>query len=196
MATWQSRGLRGDTFEEMINVTLDHYRSQKLALIQKIPTPIKPIDIDKETRHITLAYFDQKSTVDYIGAVQGIPVCFDAKECQETSFPLKNIHEHQMEFMKDFEEQGGVSFFLIHYTSLDRIYYVPYTTVVPFWERALRKERMSFTLEELLHEVYYEVPLRKAVYVHFLEALADDIERRDVLAEHAENKNEKTVDKP
>lgn len=189
MATWQSRGLRGDTFEEMINVTLDYYRSQNLALIQKIPTPIKPIDIDKETRHITLAYFDQKSTVDYIGAVQGVPVCFDAKECQETSFPLKNIHEHQMEFMKDFEAQGGISFFLIHFTSTDHIYYVPYTTIVPFWERAARKERMSFTIDELLHEVYYEVPLKKAVYVHFLEALADDLDRRDALEEHAEKNN-------
>ena len=28
----------------------------------------QPINIDQETRHITLAYFDQKSTVDYIGA--------------------------------------------------------------------------------------------------------------------------------
>ena len=37
--------------------------------------------MDKENRHITLAYFEQRSTVDYIGVVQGIPVCFDAKEC-------------------------------------------------------------------------------------------------------------------
>ena len=42
-----------------------------LALIQKIPTPITPVRIDKEHRHITLAYFDKISTVDYIGAVQG-----------------------------------------------------------------------------------------------------------------------------
>ena len=27
-----------------------------LALIQKVPTPITPINIDKESRHITLAY--------------------------------------------------------------------------------------------------------------------------------------------
>ena len=80
MSTWNSRGLRGSLLEEMVNMTNDKYRENGLALIQKVPTPITPITIDKETKHITLAYFDQKSTVDYIGAVQGIPVCFDAKE--------------------------------------------------------------------------------------------------------------------
>ena len=64
------------------------YLDSNLALIQKIPTPIKPITIDKNSRHITLAYFEQKSTVDYIGVVQGIPVCFDAKECNTDTFPI------------------------------------------------------------------------------------------------------------
>lgn len=70
MSTWNSRGLRGSLLEEMVNMTNQKYRDSGLALIQKVPTPITPITIDKETRHITLAYFDQKSTVDYIGAVQ------------------------------------------------------------------------------------------------------------------------------
>ena len=76
MPTWNSRGLRGSTLEDLINMSNDKYRTSHLALVQKIPTPIKPINIDQSTRHITLAYFDQKSTVDYIGVVQGIPVCF------------------------------------------------------------------------------------------------------------------------
>ena len=92
MGTWKTRGLRGSTLEELINRTNESYREKGLALIQKIPTPITPIEIDKASRHITLAYFDMKSTVDYIGAVQGIPVCFDAKECAVRTFPLQNIH--------------------------------------------------------------------------------------------------------
>ena len=95
---WTSRGLRGSTLEEMINRTNEQYRDKHLALIQKVPTPITPIKIDKESRHITLAYFEKKSTVDYIGAVQGIPVCFDAKECSAQTFPLANIHPHQVKF--------------------------------------------------------------------------------------------------
>ena len=57
MATWNSRGLRGSTLEDLINRTNEQYREKHLALIQKIPTPITPINIDKESRHITLAYF-------------------------------------------------------------------------------------------------------------------------------------------
>ena len=116
MATWNSRGLRGSTLEDLVNRTNEKYRENRLALIQKVPTPITPIQIDKESRHITLAYFDQKSTVDYIGAVQGIPVCFDAKECGVDTFALQNIHEHQVAFMEDFEKQRGVAFFLIYFT--------------------------------------------------------------------------------
>ena len=108
MSTWNSRGLRGSLLEEMVNMTNDKYRENGLALIQKVPTPITPITIDKETKHITLAYFDQKSTVDYIGAVQGIPVCFDAKECAVDLFALQKIHPHQVQFMRDFDKKNGI----------------------------------------------------------------------------------------
>lgn len=124
MGTWNSRGLRGSTLEDMINRTNERYLEKGLALIQKIPTPITPVRIDKEHRHITLAYFEQRSTVDYIGAVQGIPVCFDAKECNADTFPLQNIHEHQVEFMKNFEKQDGVAFLLIYFSRRNELYYM------------------------------------------------------------------------
>ena len=122
MGTWNSRGLRGSTLEDLINRTNEKYLEKGLALIQKIPTPITPIKIDKEKRHITLAYFEQKSTVDYIGVVQGIPICFDAKECATDTFSLQNIHEHQVDFMGNFEAQQGIAFFLIYYTTKDVFY--------------------------------------------------------------------------
>lgn len=84
MATWNSRGLRGSTLEEFINRTNEKYLENGLALIQKVPTPITPINIDKATRHITLAYFDQKSTVDYIGAVQGSRSVLTQKNATQT----------------------------------------------------------------------------------------------------------------
>ena len=149
MATWNSRGLRGSTLEELINRTNERYLEDGLALIQKIPTPITPINIDKTTRHITLAYFDQKSTVDYIGVVQGIPICFDAKECACDTFSLENIHSHQVSFMENFERQDGIAFFLIYYTGREQMYYLPFRHLKIFWDRAQAGGRKSFRFDEL-----------------------------------------------
>ena len=143
MGTWNSRGLRGSTLEDMINRTNERYLEKGLALIQKIPTPITPVRIDKEHRHITLAYFEQRSTVDYIGAVQGIPVCFDAKECNADTFPLQNIHEHQLEFMKNFEKQDGVAFLLIYFSRRNELYYMRCPEMERFWERGQTGVRKS-----------------------------------------------------
>lgn len=177
MGTWKSRGLRGSTLEDMINHSNEVYREKKLALIQKIPTPITPITIDKESRHITLAYFDQKSTVDYIGAVQGIPVCFDAKECAVRTFPLQNVHEHQIRFMEEFEGQGGIAFILLHFTAEDEIYYLPFVDLHRFWKRMKEGGRKSFTYEEV--DKNLRVYPRRDILVHYLETLQRDLERRE-----------------
>ncbi|MDO4337568.1 MAG: Holliday junction resolvase RecU [Eubacteriales bacterium] len=177
MATWNSRGLRGSTLEELINRTNEQYREKGLALIQKIPTPITPVRIDKESRHITLAYFEQRSTVDYIGAVQGIPVCFDAKECSVDTFPLMNIHPHQVEFMKEFEKQGGVAFFLIFYSMEDLFYYLPLRDLLVFWRRMEEGGRKSFRREELNAGFY--LPGKSGYLVPYLEGIQKDLEMRD-----------------
>lgn len=176
MPTFNSRGLRGSALEELINRSNDKYNEANLALIQKIPTPITPIKIDKETRHITLAYFDQKSTVDYIGAVQGIPVCFDAKECHTESFPLQNVHEHQYEFMKAFEEQDGIAFILIYYSKLDKFYYLRFSEFERFYLRSKNGGRKSFKIDELDDNYFFTS--RNGILVPYLEKLAQDLSCR------------------
>lgn len=177
MGTWNSRGLRGSVLEEYVNRTNDWYAKSNLALIQKIPTPITPVRIDKEKRHITLAYFDKISTVDYIGAVQGIPVCFDAKECAFDTFPLQNIHEHQIEFMMQFEQQHGISFFLIYFSHRDEFYYVRLALARKFWDRSAKGGRKSFRIEEL--EEDYRMSLKKGIYIPYLDMLQKDLLERD-----------------
>lgn len=177
MGTWNSRGLRGSTLEELINRSNEQYREKGLALIQKVPTPITPIKIEKETRHITLAYFEQKSTVDYIGAVQGIPVCFDAKECQTETFPLANVHEHQIAFMEELEKQEGVAFLIIFYSAKNIFYYLPFRDLQFFWDRSKKGGRKSFRFEELNPE--YILPQHTGVLVPYLEGLRRDLQDRD-----------------
>lgn len=179
MGTWNSRGLRGSTLEEMINRTNERYQEKHLALIQKIPTPITPVKMDKEHRQITLAYFEQRSTVDYIGAVQGIPVCFDAKECVAETFPLQNIHEHQVKFMGEFERQGGVAFLLIYYSAKNVLYYMRYQEMLAFWNRARGGGRKSFRFEEL--DAGFFLDVKNNFYVPYLDGINRDLEFRDKL---------------
>ncbi len=146
-------------------------------MIQKIPTPITPIRIAKESRQITLAYFEQKSTVDYIGAVQGIPVCFDAKECRENAFPLANIHEHQIQFMKEFEKQQGIAFLIIFFSSRNEFYYLPLRDLLVFWERGAKGGLKRFRYEELKPQ--YFLPAHSGILVPYLEGIRRDL--RDLL---------------
>lgn len=173
MGTWNSRGLRGSTLEERLTVPMKNI-GKRTGSDSEGTNPITPIKIDKTHHQITLAYFDQKSTVDYIGAVQGIPVCFDAKECDVKTFPLQNVHEHQVKFMEDFEKQGGKAFLLIYYTSEQKFYYLHIRQLLIFWNRAKEGGRKSFRMEELDPAYFFDTD--KGYLVPYLEPLSYDLE--------------------
>ena len=164
MSHWNTRGLRGSGFEEILNVTNEKYRKDGLALIQKIPTPIKPIEIDQERHTISLAYFEQKSTVDYIGLMGGIPICFDAKECGKKSLPFSNIHPHQVDFMSDFDAMGGIAFLLVHFTQYGETYILPIETLKEYY--CNENGRSSIPYEAFSKELL--VPDDHGAYLNYL----------------------------
>lgn len=166
---WNSAGLRGGTLEELINLTNDAYRAKGLAVVQKVPTPITPVRLDSESRTITLAYFDQKSTVDYIGAAQGIPICFDAKETGRMSLPIQNIHEHQIRFMEEFERQRGVAFLLVHFTRTNEFFFLPLPSLKPFWDGSRADGRKSVPYDAFDKRLL--ITNKSGCYVHYLETI-------------------------
>lgn len=176
MATWKSRGLRGSTLEDLINRTNEMYKEHGLALVQKIPTPITPIKMNEDHTQITLAYFDQKSTVDYIGAVQSIPICFDAKECSADTFALANIHEHQVLFMEDYEKQGGISFIILYYSHLNRFNYLRFSKLKEFWDRMNEGGRKSFRIDEI--EDDFDLKPHGGLFVPYLDGIKKDLTLR------------------
>ncbi len=177
MATWNSRGLRGSTLEELINHTNELYREKKLGLVQKIPTPITPVKIDKENGNISLAYFEKDSTVDYIGVVQGVPICFDAKECAVDKFSLRNIHEHQINFMEDFEKQQGISFLIIMFTHRNEFYYMRFSELKTYIDRVQEGHPQYFRYDEL--DSKYFIKSESGALVHYLRGLQLDLSERE-----------------
>ena len=114
---------RGMDLEELINEACKYYLENDLAVIYKKPTPIGVVSVDySKNALITKAFFKEPSTLDYNGIYKGKYVEFDAKECHnKTSFPLNNIHDHQIKHLTKIIAHGGICFLII---SMNSNYYL------------------------------------------------------------------------
>ena len=114
---------RGMTLESDINQTNEYYNVNNIALIYKKPTPIKVVQVEYPKNKIKEAYFNEPSTLDYNGVYKGKYLEFDAKETQsKTSFPLSNIHKHQIEHIKRVLYFGGIAFLIVRFSLLNENY--------------------------------------------------------------------------
>lgn len=145
-------GKRGMSFEDMINESNRYYLARHLAVIHKKPTPIQIVNVDYPKRSaakITEAYFKQASTTDYNGVVNGRYIDFEAKETKnKTNFPLNNFHDHQIQHMKACQEQGGICFVLLWFSSLRRCFFLEFNLLYDYWQRQ-EVERKSIPLKEI-----------------------------------------------
>lgn len=148
-------GNRGMDLENDINVSNDFYRQQGLCLVTKRPTPINVVKVDySKGAVITNAYFEKPSTTDYNGVYKGRYIDFEAKSTKiKTSFPLANISIHQIEHLKHVLKHEGIAFFIIEFSSLNKVYLLDAKYVIHFYEFG---ERKSIPYEEVLkngHEI-------------------------------------------
>lgn len=117
---------RGITLENEINSSNEYYREVEKAYIYKKPTPIKIVKVDYPSRDkavIKEAYFTIPSTTDYNGLYKGKYIDFEAKETKsKTSFPLSNIHNHQIKHLENIYNNNGISFLIVRFTKLNETY--------------------------------------------------------------------------
>lgn len=114
---------RGMMLERDINQSNKYYLDHNIALIYKKPTPIKVVKVEYPKNVIKEAYFNEPSTLDYNGIYKGKYLEFDAKETQSnTSFPIANIHKHQLEHMKRVIYFGGITFLIVRFTKINETY--------------------------------------------------------------------------
>jgi recombination protein U len=120
--TYINYGNRGMSLESLINSANEYYLEKDKAVIYKKPTPIGIVDVDYKKNEIKKAYFKDKSTFDYNGIYKGKYIDFEAKESRiKTSFPLSNIHPHQIEHLKHILHHGGIAFLIVY---IDDVYYL------------------------------------------------------------------------
>ena len=117
-------GNRGMNLENLINETNEYYLNNDIALIFKKPTPIgiAKVSYNSFGKSIEKAYFKEQSTLDYNGLYKGKYIEFDAKETlNKTSFPLSNIHPHQLKHIRNVINHKGICFLII---KMNNLYYL------------------------------------------------------------------------
>lgn len=140
---------RGMDLENLINEACKYYVIHNQAIIYKKPTPIGVVDVDyKNGAVINKAFFKEPSTLDYNGIYKGKYVEFDAKECKsKTSFPLNNIHPHQIKHIENIINHGGIAFLII---SMNQEYFLfKGSDLLTFIQQNTRKSIPYATIKKL-----------------------------------------------
>lgn len=118
-------GNRGMSLENDLNITNQYYADIDKAFIYKKAIPIKVTEVDYKNKGklIKKAYFESPSTTDYNGIYKGKYIDFEAKETNnKTSFPLNNIHNHQIEHIRNINRHNGICFIMVRFNKLDQTY--------------------------------------------------------------------------
>ncbi len=148
---------RGMSFENIINETNEYYLAHDKAVIHKKPIPIQIVKVDYPSRSgavIKEAYYKVPSTTDYNGIYKGKYIDFEAKETvNKTSFPLSNIHLHQITHLESIMKHDGISFLLIFFKSLDKIYLLETKYLVEYYNRS-KEGRKSIKYAEIKENGY------------------------------------------
>lgn len=163
---------RGMTLEDDLNTTNQVYRDLNKALIYKKPTPITIVKVDYPARNkarITEAYYKVASTTDYNGIYKGYYIDFEAKETHSrTSFPLANIHEHQINHMQMVKEHKGIAFIIIRFTQYDETYLLFINDLSEFIKNNTRRSLPYSWIVENAHQINYHL-IRPVDYLSILD---------------------------
>jgi recombination protein U len=168
MTVWKTRGKRGDALEDLILFSNDYYLSQGIARVDKAATPVTVVELDGKGL-ITKAYFEKKATIDFYGIVQGIFITFDAKETNQKSLPLKNIHEHQIDYMRDVTKQGGLAFLIVHFKHDHAYYLLSFEQLEEYYQKSLLGGRKSIPYSDM--HTSFKISLEKNGTLGYLNAV-------------------------
>ncbi len=146
---------RGMTLEGELNDSNSYYREIEKAFIYKKPTPIKITKVDYPSRDkavIKEAFFTIPSTTDYNGLYKGYYIDFEAKETQsKTSFSLSNIHPHQIKHLEKIDQNGGIAFLIVRFTTINETYMLMAKDLLSFLNE---KDRKSIPLTYFKEKAY------------------------------------------
>ncbi len=147
---------RGMDLENLINDANNYYLINDKAVIYKKPTPVKISKVNYGKNKVEVkGLLNQKSTLDYVGLYKGKYLDFDAKSSlNKSSFPLSNIHEHQLKHIKRVLSHGGIAFLIIQINQ--KAYILKGETLIDFISNNDRKSIPNKFIEDNGYEISFK----------------------------------------
>ena len=158
---------RGRPLEELILWVCAWYKRNKIAMIDKVATPIRPVNVVGGI--IRLAYFEKKSTVDFVGSMcNGKIVAFDCKETKGSTLPMARLEQHQYDYLKWVDWAGGLAFLIVEYTEHKLIVRIPFCEIDRYWQEKQVRGRGAIKYDDVLK---YKIMGQKGIGLDFLASL-------------------------
>lgn len=157
------RSNMGMAFESDVSKSCDYYREREIADIYKRPTPIKVVRMSKTKKGmIEEAYFQEKSTTDYVGIYKGLYVDFECKETIHDAIPYHMIREQQYRHLDLISRLGGIGFFLVSFKKYQEVYLIDCRKVLAIEKEGTHQglKRSFFQEQATLVERSYLPPYR------------------------------------
>ena len=180
---------RGMDLESLINEANKYYLDNDIAVIYKKPTPveIKKVSYKGKTEYIE-GILREKSTLDYTGVYKGYYLDFDAKSSKsKTSFPLSNIHKHQLLHIDRVLKHKGISFLIIEMN--DRFFILGGNVLIKFVNNNDRKS-IPF---EFVQKEGLEIKLKFSPTLDYITVLDTLISKKEEILWKRLNLKEKLI---
>ena len=180
---------RGMDLESLINEANKYYLDNDIAVIYKKPTPveIKKVSYKGKTEYIE-GVLREKSTLDYTGVYKGYYLDFDAKSSKsKTSFPLANIHKHQLIHIDRVLKHKGISFLIIEMN--DRFFILDGNVLIKFVNNNDRKS-IPF---EFIQKEGLEIKLKFSPTLDYITVLDTLISKKEEILWKRLNLKEKLI---
>ncbi|MGY3766918.1 Holliday junction resolvase RecU [Vagococcus vulneris] len=134
-------------FEQEVETTNKWYSRKGYGAVSKIPNGTKTIRVAGEPIIIPT----DKTGCDFIGHFKGIPIAFDCKSMNGKSMPHKQgkndfVKPHQIEFLKQFSNCGGVSGLMVRFNDTGDTFWVTIDKYIEMKNNALGVNKKSLPI--------------------------------------------------
>ena len=136
MGTWNTRGLRGSTLEDLINRTNEQLQGEKAC----------PDTENTHAHHTDHRLISPAGTSLWLILTRrvpwtisewfrGFPYALMPRNAVHLLFLCRTSMLTRSVLWRSLRLRVGIAFIVLYYTGMDEIYYVPFRTIKHFWDR-------------------------------------------------------------